>query len=45
MITLREANAPLALVGTSRKVPSIVIFKNVFVFLECMKRDVWMTNE
>ena len=26
MITLREANAPLALVGTSRKVPSIVIF-------------------
>ena len=25
-ITLRKANAPLALVGTSRKVPSIVIF-------------------
>jgi hypothetical protein len=25
-ITLKEANAPLALVGTSRKVPSTVIF-------------------
>ena len=28
LITLREANAPLALVGTSRKVPSIVTWKN-----------------